>query len=220
MDGLMDDLEFYHKEARKMAPMPERLTQGEAKPTNPKDIVATTKLPLHLVPMITQAYLAIGHFNGLGKYGRDNWRACGVLASVYVSAALRHINSWNEGEELDPDDGVPHLMGAITSLSILIDAQYTQTLTDDRKYRGAGIPEQTRGLAEAHVARLMKLHSKRVPRHYNIQDNYAQENIRDAQEKASPDRRAFCDSAEGKGTEQWRPVEVIAAPGEFRTARG
>ena len=167
-----------------MNEMPERLTQGEAKPTNPKDIVATTKLPLHLVPMITQAYLAIGHFNGLGKYGRDNWRACGVLASVYVSAALRHINSWNEGEELDPDDGVPHLMGAITSLSILIDAQYTQTLTDDRKYRGAGIPEQARGLAEAHIARLTKLHSKRFPKHYNIQDNYAQEKIRDTQEEA------------------------------------
>lgn len=219
MDGLMDDLEFYHKEARKMVPMPERLTQG-AKPTNPKDIVATTKLPLHLIPMMTQAYLAIGHFNGLGKYGRDNWRASGVRASVYVSAALRHINSWNEGEELDPDDGVPHLMGAITSLSILIDAQYTQTLTDDRKYRGAGIPEQARELAEVHVARLTKLHAERKPKHYNIQDNYAQENVRDAQEKAGPDRRTFCDSAEGKGTEQWRPAEVVAAPGEFRIARG
>lgn len=199
--------------------MPERLTQGEAKPTNPKDIVATTKLPLHLIPMITQAYLAIGHFNGLGKYGRDNWRASGVLASVYVSAALRHTNSWNEGEELDPDDGVPHLMGAITSLSILIDAQYTQTLTDDRKYRGAGIPEQARGLAEAHIARLTKLHAERKPKHYNIQDNYAQEIVRDAQEKAGPDRRTFCDSAEGNGAEPWRPVELTGS-GEFRIARG
>ena len=57
--------------------MPADLVTGAAKPTNPKDIVATTKLPLHLIPMITQAYLAIGHFNGLGKYGRDNWRASG-----------------------------------------------------------------------------------------------------------------------------------------------
>ena len=202
--------------------MPERLVTGAAKPTNPKDIVATTKLPLHLVPMITQAYLAIGHFNGLGKYGRDNWRACGVLASIYTSAAKRHIDSWFEGEEIDPDDKVPHLMGAITSLSILIDAQHTGRLNDDRKYLGAGIPAQVRGLAEAHIARLAELHKSRRPKHYTIQDIGvdAQEIVRDAQEKAGPDRRTFCDSAEGKGAEQWRPVEVVAAPGEFRIARG
>ena len=152
------------------ADMPEKLVTGAAKPTNPKDIVATTKLPLHLIPMITQAYLAIGHFNGLGKYGRDNWRASGVLASIYVSAALRHITSWFEGEELDPDDKVPHLMGAITSLSILIDAQHTGVLNDDRKYRGAGIPAQVRALAEAHIGRLAKLHADRKPKHYSIQD--------------------------------------------------
>jgi hypothetical protein len=199
--------------------MPQELVTGAAKPTNPKDIVATTKLPLHLVPMITQAYLAIGHFNGLGKYGRDNWRASGVLASIYTSAAKRHIDSWFEGEEIDPDDKVPHLMGAITSLSILIDAQHTGRLNDDRKYLGAGIPAQVRGLAEAHIARLAELHKSRRPKHYNIQDNYAQENVRDAQEKAGPDRRTFCDSAEGKGAEPWRPVELTGS-GEFRIARG
>lgn len=180
--------------------MPADLVTGAAKPTNPKDIVATTKLPLHLIPMITQAYLAIGHFNGLGKYGRDNWRASGVLASIYVSAALRHINSWNEGEELDPDDGVPHLMGAITSLSILIDAQYTGMLNDDRKYRGAGIPAQVRGLAEAHIARLAKLHANRRPKHYNIQDIGldAKEDVCCQEEAESVTQ---CDSREGKGTE-------------------
>ena len=199
--------------------MPERLTQGAAKPTNPKDIVATTKLPLHLIPMITQAYLAIGHFNGLGKYGRDNWRASGVLASIYVSAALRHITSWFEGEELDPDDKVPHLMGAITSLSILIDAQYTGMLNDDRKYRGAGIPAQARGLAEAHIGRLAKLHANRRPKHYNIQDIEldAQENIC-SQEESAPG--THCGSINGKGPEAYRPVGVLARPGEFRTARG
>src|SRR5574343_1978069 len=188
------------------ADMPEKLVTGAAKPTNPKDIVATTKLPLHLIPMITQAYLAIGHFNGLGKYGRDNWRASGVLASIYVSAALRHLNSWNEGEELDPDDGVPHLMGAITSLSILIDAQYTGMLNDDRKYRGAGIPAQVRGLAEAHVARLAKLHANRRPKHYNIQDIGldAKENVRDAEEETQG---------------QWTTCEVTARTGEYRTTR-
>ena len=205
---------------RNHRPMPEELTVGAAKPTNPKDIVATTKLPLHLIPMITQAYLAIGHFNGLGKYGRDNWRASGVLASVYVSAALRHINSWNEGEELDPDDGVPHLMGAITSLSILIDAQYTGVLNDDRKYRGAGIPAQVRALAEAHIGRLAKLHADRKPKHYSIQDIEldAKEDV--CRKEKTQGEVTCCDSASGKGPEAYRPVGVLARPGEFRTARG
>ena len=188
--------------------MPEISVTGAAKPTNPKDIVATTKLPLHLIPMITQAYLAIGHFNGLSKYGRDNWRASGVLASIYVSAALRHINSWNEGEELDPDDRVPHLMGAITSLSILIDAQYTGVLNDDRKYRGAGIPAQVRGLAEAHIARLAKLHADRNPKHYNIQEATlnAQKDIRGEEEETWS-----YDSAVGAVVKD-RPAGVLARP--------
>ena len=200
--------------------MPADLVTGAAKPTNPKDIVATTKLPLHLIPMITQAYLAIGHFNGLGKYGRDNWRASGVLASIYVSAALRHITSWFEGEELDPDDKVPHLMGAITSLSILIDAQHTGVLNDDRKYRGAGIPAQVRALAEAHIARLAKLHADRNPKHYNIQEATlnAQEDV--CRKEKTQGEVTCCDSASGKGPEAYRPVGVLARPGEFRTARG
>ena len=74
----------------------QRPRDGAAKPTNPADIVATTKLPLHLVPMITQAYFAIGHFNGLGSMAAVTG-AWAMLASIYVSAALRHINSWNEG---------------------------------------------------------------------------------------------------------------------------
>ena len=185
--------------------MPADLVTGAAKPTNSKDIVATTKLPLHLIPMITQAYLAIGHFNGLGKYGRDNWRASGVLASVYVSAALRHITSWFEGEELDPDDKVPHLMGAITSLSILIDAQHTGVLNDDRKYRGAGIPAQVRALAEVHIGRLAKLHADRKPKHYSIQDIEldAKEDVCCQEEAESVTQ---CDSREGKGTEGWKGI--------------
>ena len=198
--------------------MPQELVTGAAKPTNPKNIVATTKLPLHLVPMITQAYLAIGHFNGLGKYGRDNWRACGVLASIYISAAKRHIDSWFEGEELDPDDKVPHLMGAITSLSILIDAQHTGRLNDDRKYLGAGIPAQVRRLAEAHIGRLAKLHADRNPKHYTIQDIEldAQEDVCHKEEAQG---HAFCGSPNGKGPEAHRPVGVLARPGEFRVSR-
>lgn len=196
--------------------MPAELVTGAAKPTNPKDIVATTKLPLHLIPMITQAYLAIGHFNGLRKYGRDNWRASGVLASIYVSAALRHINSWNEGEELDPDDGVPHLMGAITSLSILIDAQYTGMLNDDRKYRGAGIPAQARGLAEAHIARLTKLHADRNPKHYSTQGATinVQEDIRSEEEETWS-----YDPTVGAIVVKDRPTGVLARPSQRRVPK-
>ena len=82
--------------------MPADLVTGAAKPTNPKRHRCNDEAAAASDPDDNPGVPAIGHFNGLGKYGRDNWRASGVLASIYVSAALRHINSWNEGEELTP----------------------------------------------------------------------------------------------------------------------
>jgi len=42
----------------------EALTFGDVKATNPKDAIATNKLPLHLVSPIVKAYQAIAHFLG------------------------------------------------------------------------------------------------------------------------------------------------------------
>jgi hypothetical protein len=108
------------------------LDRSEIKDTNPKRSIGVTKVPLHLVSPIMQAEMSIAQYLGDVKYGRWNWRAGGALASVYYAALQRHIQKWYEGEELDPDDGTPHLSNALTCLQIIMEASYRGVLEDDR----------------------------------------------------------------------------------------
>lgn len=66
------------------------------------------------------------------KYGHRNWRDKKVVARIYIDAATRHLQAWAEGEEIAPDSGVHHLGHARACLGILLDAQETGNLIDDR----------------------------------------------------------------------------------------
>jgi hypothetical protein len=150
----------------------------DSKPTNPKDIIGSTKLPLHLWPTTATAMGCIGLLEGATKYGRQNWRAAGVRASIYVDACKRHLDAWFEGEEVAPDSGVPHLANALACLAIIVDAQAAGKLTDDRAFNGAGY----RALVEAltpQVTRLKALHADKAPKHWTIADR-AQEGERES----------------------------------------
>jgi hypothetical protein len=138
------------------------------KPTNPKDIIGSTKLPLHLWPASATAMGCIGLLEGMLKYGRQNWRPSGVRASIYVDACKRHLDAWFEGEATAPDSGVPHLANALACLAILVDAQAAGVLNDDRAYPG-GYRELVESLTP-HVARLQALHAERAPKHWGIGD--------------------------------------------------
>lgn len=138
------------------------------KPSNPKDVLGAAKLPLHLWPETATLIGAVALLDGALKYGRSNWRAVGVRASIYVDAARRHINAWFEGEDNDPDSGVPHLGHALACIAILIDAQAVRKLVDDRMLTGgyrALVTELT-----PHVARLKDVHADKAPKHYTIAD--------------------------------------------------
>lgn len=102
------------------------------KPTNPKDLIGSTKLPLDIVPETTLAYLAIGHLEGDLKYGKVNWREAGVRTGIYLGALQRHYAKFRAGEWEDPHTTVPHLANALACISIIIDATYAGLLTDDR----------------------------------------------------------------------------------------
>lgn len=75
--------------------------------------------------------------NGAEKYGPFNWREKKVKATVYISAALRHINQFLDGEEIAEDSGATHLGHALACLGIILDAQETGNLVDDRPIPGA-----------------------------------------------------------------------------------
>lgn len=140
------------------------------KQTNPKDAIGSDKLPLHLWPESATAFGCIGLLNGMAKYGRANWRHAGVRPSIYVDAAKRHLTDWFEGNDVDPEDGVHNLAGALACIAILVDAMVTDKINDDRNYNGDGW-RRARGMMEPHVKRLKELHAARAPKHWTIADN-------------------------------------------------
>jgi hypothetical protein len=105
-------------------------TRGDG--TNPKDAIASNKPPLALVP--TGLLIPLSRVMELGakKYGLWNWRATKVRYSVYIHAAIRHILSAMDGEDLDPESGQPHIAHAAACVAILLDAASVGTLVDDR----------------------------------------------------------------------------------------
>jgi dATP/dGTP diphosphohydrolase, N-terminal len=141
------------------------------KPSNPKDLIGSDKLPVHLWPASATAFGCIALANGAFKYGRLNWRECGVRASIYVDQCKRHLDDWQEGYESDPQDGVHNLCGAIAALAILIDSLCTGNLVDDRNYNGSGY-RAARAMMEPHVKRLRAFQKQagHDPKHWTIAD--------------------------------------------------
>ena len=139
------------------------------KPTNPKDAIGSDKVPMHLWPKTATVLGAMGLLDGALKYGRSNWRAVGIRASIYYDAIDRHMSAWFEGEDIDPDSGLPHLAHALASLAIIVDAIAADRFRDDRLIRG-GYRSLIDGAAPD-VARLKARHAALEPHHYTIADN-------------------------------------------------
>jgi hypothetical protein len=105
--------------------------------TNPKDLEGQTKPPLDLIPPAGLIHMALAMRNGAARYGPYNWRDKKVQARIYVGAAMRHLAAWLDGEENATDSGVHHLGHAAACCAILLDAQATDSLLDNRPKKGA-----------------------------------------------------------------------------------
>ena len=103
-----------------------------SKPSNPKDSVGIKKVPYSTVPAEVTAEVGLAMLEGALKYGRHNYRSIGVRASVYYDAALRHLNAWWEGQDTDPDSGLPHLVKCLACLYVIRDSQVIGNWVDDR----------------------------------------------------------------------------------------
>ena len=143
---------------------------ADGKPTNPKDAIATDKLPLHLLSPFVKAYQAIAHYLGNVKYGAWNWRAAGIRLSVYKAAHDRHMDAFWEGEFYDPVDGTPHLANAQCCLNILIDAWCTGNVIDDRPPSNPVRLAEVRAELEALMPKIRAKYADKHPRHYTIAD--------------------------------------------------
>jgi hypothetical protein len=99
---------------------------------NPKDSIGKAKVNLSLVSGLAIAHEAHAMMDGAKKYGPYNWRRKKVSAEVYVSAALRHIEDYYNGEDIASDSKAHHLGHARACLGIILDATETGNLIDDR----------------------------------------------------------------------------------------
>lgn len=133
--------------------------------------MASVKVPLELWPPTATALGAVALFEGKSKYGRLNWRAAPVQASVYVGAAKRHLDEWFEGNDTSLDAGLHHLGSALASIAILVDAQVQGSLIDDRQYGDAKAYQQLLQRLQGDVQRLQKLHADKKPHHWSRQDH-------------------------------------------------
>ena len=68
---------------------------------------------------------------GAKKYAAHNWRS-GIAYSRLSDAALRHLMAFNDGEDLDPESGLPHLHHASCCLMFLSNMSATRPELDDR----------------------------------------------------------------------------------------
>lgn len=106
--------------------------------TNPKDLLGVKKVSTAVFPAVALLHGSHAMMNGAEKYGPYNWREKQVRASIYLDACERHLLAWREREETAEDSGVHHLGHAMACLAILLDAQATGNLADDRPRNGEG----------------------------------------------------------------------------------
>ena len=139
----------------------------EVKDTNPKDAIGISKAPMSTVSAAVLMEVGVAMLEGASKYGRHNYRAAGVRASVYYDALMRHAMAWWEGEDLDPDSGMSHITKAIATLVVLRDAMIQDKFTDDRPPRSAPFLPALNDTAAA----LLVKHAGKYPRHYTIEDS-------------------------------------------------
>lgn len=153
--------------------MPEELvTQPGAKDTNPKDAIGALKAKVSVIPANVIFDIGLGMTEGMVKYGRHNYRGCGVRASVYYDASMGHLMDWWEGEDVDPDSGLSHVTKAIASLVVLRDAMMQDKLTDDRPPRS----KVTKRDFNDRAKQILQSHPDKSPRHWTIADDIDPEN--------------------------------------------
>jgi len=119
--------------------------------TNPKDSIGRSKPSPSLLPSALVLNVAQVMRLGEKKYGPFNWRVEKVSLQVYIDAAMRHLLQYFDGEELDPESGVSHTAHVAACMGIILDAEATGNLLDDRPTKGAA-SELIRKFTEANSA--------------------------------------------------------------------
>jgi hypothetical protein len=145
---------------------------ADGKPSNPKDAIASTRAPLHLLPLPALLAWSLAHLEGGSKYGFWNFAVVGVRATVYFAAAARHLFKCFWGQWEDPKTKVPHLGYVMACCAIIMEARHRGILQDDRPPALPNMDELF-DQAEQIVKGLIEQFGGANPRHYTIADTDA-----------------------------------------------
>jgi len=89
------------------------------------------KPKLSFIPISTLYDAAHVFEFGSKKYSVNNWEKGFNWLSVYDSL-MRHMSAWRDGEDLDPESGLPHLGHAMCNMIMLSRFKETHPEMDDR----------------------------------------------------------------------------------------
>jgi hypothetical protein len=83
----------------------------------PKDTVGKPRLSL--LPWTSIKKIATVYEYGVKKYYEQSWRKGFAYGDIW-DGTMRHLTSWWEGEDLDPESGLNHLLHAGFGILTLI----------------------------------------------------------------------------------------------------
>ena len=89
------------------------------------------KIQLSILPWAPLREVTKVFMFGAKKYGRDNYKG-GMEWTRLSDAALRHITDWIDGEDKDPESGLPHLAHAGCCILMLLYYSLKGVGDDDR----------------------------------------------------------------------------------------
>ena len=143
------------------------------------------KAPITMIPRSAIEAEAMVMKFGAAKYGRDNWRK-GMDHTRLLDAAMRHILAVADGEDLDPESGLPHEAHARCCLAMLIEYKEKGLGNDDRK-------EENKPQCMGEVLRLPEdvrstLQPEITPLHEQFEFNFWDSHRRSTECDASEDR--------------------------------
>ena len=118
--------------------------------SNPKTAMGAEKVPMFNIPQRALVELGIRMGHGADKYGAYNWRSHPISVSVYVSAMMRHLAAFVDGEWIDGEcpDKSSHLSAIMACCALLIDSDSLGILNDDRPMPNWGTLDQLKEYAD------------------------------------------------------------------------
>lgn len=69
-------------------------------------------------PEVLESVVQILTF-GAEKYSPNGWKEVSDANNRYYSAMMRHLEAWRQGEEVDPESGMPHLSHVLCNVTFL-----------------------------------------------------------------------------------------------------